>query len=336
MRRLPVYLVLDSSESTLGEAHDSIVLGVAKMLETLRRNPYALETVWLSVITFDAKARVVTPLTDICEFIPPNFKIHPGTALGQAVDLLRERLGREVVRTTADQKGDWKPLVFFLTDGQPTDEWQAAVQRFKASRPRPAHVCAIGVGDDVDFSVLKEIADETYKLDASSEAELPALFNRLFVWLSASVNTTSRALDDNPRMEDALPPGVSLVKDDAPRPCKSPFPKQIFIRRVCSGNGRDFLVRLTFDGQFYNNARVFKVEKDFFSEGSLESPTIPVELMLDDSRCPYCNNFHVFHCSCGAMVCHDGESSLTCPKCGQTASSGVFGVYRGGVRTSEG
>ena len=120
-RRLPVYILLDCSESMAGGPLEAVEAGVYTMISALSRNPYAIETVHLSVITFDAMARVVVPLTEVPMVKPPLLSIRPGTSLGAALDLTRQRIESEVVKTTADTKGDYKPLIFILTDGQPTD-----------------------------------------------------------------------------------------------------------------------------------------------------------------------------------------------------------------------
>ncbi|MGH8473151.1 MAG: VWA domain-containing protein, partial [Gammaproteobacteria bacterium] len=64
MRRLPVYLVLDTSGSMSGEPIEAVKNGVQILVSTLRQDPYALETAFLSVITFDSSAKQVVPLTD--------------------------------------------------------------------------------------------------------------------------------------------------------------------------------------------------------------------------------------------------------------------------------
>src|ERR1044072_8042327 len=122
MRRLPVYLLLDCSESMAGPAIEAVVRGVETLVRELRSNPQAVETAHLSVITFSREARQDVPLTELMSFQPPKLRVRPGTALGSALWLLKERLEREVVKNTADIKGDYKPLVFLLTDGQPTDD----------------------------------------------------------------------------------------------------------------------------------------------------------------------------------------------------------------------
>ena len=55
-RRLPVYLVLDVSGSMSGEPIEAVRMGLKQLLSDLQDNPQALETVWLSVITFGSSA----------------------------------------------------------------------------------------------------------------------------------------------------------------------------------------------------------------------------------------------------------------------------------------
>ena len=64
MRKLPVYLLLDTSGSMFGEPIEAVKNGVQTLVAALRQDPYALETAYLSVITFDNGARQVVPLTD--------------------------------------------------------------------------------------------------------------------------------------------------------------------------------------------------------------------------------------------------------------------------------
>src|SRR4028119_2286837 len=54
MRRLPVYLVLDCSGSMTGEPMEAVRQGMKTLLGELKSDPQALETVYLSVITFDS------------------------------------------------------------------------------------------------------------------------------------------------------------------------------------------------------------------------------------------------------------------------------------------
>ena len=71
MRRLPVYLLIDTSGSMKGEPIEAVNAGLQTLVASLRRDPQALETACLSIITFDKDARVVLPLTPIEELQLP-------------------------------------------------------------------------------------------------------------------------------------------------------------------------------------------------------------------------------------------------------------------------
>ena len=58
-RRLPVYLVLDTSGSMTGEPIEAVRQGVKALLADLRGDPQALETAYLSVITFNNTAQQI-------------------------------------------------------------------------------------------------------------------------------------------------------------------------------------------------------------------------------------------------------------------------------------
>ena len=70
MRRLPIYLLLDCSGSMMGEPITAVQTGLQNLVATLRQDPYALETAYISVITFDSDARQTVPLTELSQFNP--------------------------------------------------------------------------------------------------------------------------------------------------------------------------------------------------------------------------------------------------------------------------
>ena len=191
MRRLPVYLLIDTSESMVGPAIESVRAGLVAMLGALRKNPYALEMGALGVITFGGKAQKATPLTEVYAFQQPELEIKPGTSLGGAISILDNSISTEIVKSTPEQKGDFKPLVFVLTDGQPTDDWRSAFNRFKQNH-KSVIVYAIGCGDDVDFSILKELTENTYSME-QMDADA---FAKLFVCISSSISSASGAIGE--------------------------------------------------------------------------------------------------------------------------------------------
>ena len=75
MRRLPVYFLVDVSESMVGAPIQQVQDGMRMIVQELRTDPYALETAYISVIAFAGKAKCVSPLTELYKFYPPTFPI---------------------------------------------------------------------------------------------------------------------------------------------------------------------------------------------------------------------------------------------------------------------
>ena len=90
MRRLPVYLVLDTSGSMSGEPIQAVENGMQMLVSALRQDPQALESAFLSVITFNSQAKQDVPLTDLASFQMPAFKAGGSTELGTALALVRD------------------------------------------------------------------------------------------------------------------------------------------------------------------------------------------------------------------------------------------------------
>ena len=132
MRRLPIYFLIDVSESMVGEPIIQVEKGMRNIIQELRTDPYALETVFVSVIVFAGKEKVLSPLTELYKFYPPQFPIGGGTSLGTALDCLMNDIDKSVKKTTVEMKGDWKPIIFLFTDGMPTDNPQQAFNRWNA------------------------------------------------------------------------------------------------------------------------------------------------------------------------------------------------------------
>ncbi|MDR1480018.1 MAG: VWA domain-containing protein [Planctomycetaceae bacterium] len=123
MRRLPVYILIDCSASMRGEPIEAVKVGLDKLLSSLRRDPFALESVYLSLITFDQKAEVLVPITELSEFhcpeitLPDTVKRHTGLGF----QLLLKQYEKEIKRTTSEEKGDWFPIFVLMTSGEPSD-----------------------------------------------------------------------------------------------------------------------------------------------------------------------------------------------------------------------
>jgi uncharacterized protein YegL len=194
-----------------GEPIEAVKNGVQVLVSSLRQDPYALETAFLSVITFDSSVRQIIPLTDLASFQMQEISASGGTSLGEGLRVLSQCINNEVAKSTAEKKGDWKPLVFLITDGAPTDDWQSGLAELNKRRPGMIVACAAGAG--ADTSILKQITEQVVHLDTADSGTIKAYFK----WVSASISTGSQKVDSGAHEVAGLnelpppPPEVNVV-----------------------------------------------------------------------------------------------------------------------------
>jgi uncharacterized protein YegL len=209
-RRLPVYILADCSGSMNGDPIVSVKEGIKSLHSELMNEPSAVESAYLSVITFDSTARQLVPLTELAAFKAPELTASGTTALGAALKILIDCLNTEVKKTTSEEKGDWKPLVYLLTDGAPTDDWKKYADELKAKRP--GNIIAVACGSAADSSLLKSLTDNVLEMKSAS----PNDFAKFFKWVTQSVMLTSQkcgASKESPSEINLppLPPAITII-----------------------------------------------------------------------------------------------------------------------------
>ncbi len=189
IRRLPVYMLVDCSSSMNGDAIEAVDQGFKNLTVKLRTNPYTSDIVWFSIISFDSIPRQMIPLCPLGEYRGAPFKIGGSSNLGRALIFLRECVDQEVRKQSAErgEKGDWRPLVFLMSDGRPTDNWEAVA----AAVSKEMNFVACGVGIDVNIDMLKKVTRTVVLMkDLTQET-----FNQFIDFLGATMTTASHRSD---------------------------------------------------------------------------------------------------------------------------------------------
>jgi uncharacterized protein YegL len=209
-RRLPVYILIDTSGSMQGEPIESVKVGLSDMIASLRLDPYALETAYISIITYDKEVKQILPLTALEDLQLPEITV-PGsgpTFMGAALNLLCDRYDAEVNMGSHEQKGDWMPLLFVLTDGKPCDlqVYEEALVRTKQRQFTNIVACAAGPKAKVE--PLKKLTNNVFTLDTMDSNT----FKKFFTWVTINIGQGGRTMGVQDTVElPAPPPEVNLV-----------------------------------------------------------------------------------------------------------------------------
>jgi uncharacterized protein YegL len=317
----------------VGEPVQAIEQGLRTMINMLRKDPYALETAYLSVITFGTTAKQITPLTELCQFQSPKLVLGSGTALGAALELLDRRIGVEVTKSSPQTKGDYKPIVFLMTDGEPTDQWEN--QAAKLSKNRSLQIIAIGCGLDANLDTLRKITDLVI---TGAEMNQDTL-TKFFKWVSASVATASQSVDKTGDAKinlEKFPQDDNIKVADETTPQHKIEPNRfVFLHHKCVKTKKFYIQKYTKNGkkrtgflgfgqkEIYQAAGAFPLD-DFEEPESKNNISIAANLLTEPDACPYCGNKNWAMCSCGKTHCSPdstdtkGKITLTCPWCNQT------------------
>jgi uncharacterized protein YegL len=183
--RVACVLLLDISGSMSGPKIDGLNQGLNAFRQDIVQDELASRRSEIALVTFgdtvDEQDFVLAG-----EFTPPVLAASGLTPLGEALDLALAKLAAR--KDLYDRNGvmSYRPWIFLLSDGGPTDDWEDAARRAREQQDAGrVALFAIGVGDDADYDVLRQISTrEPLKLQRLR-------FVEMFVWLSRSQQRVS-------------------------------------------------------------------------------------------------------------------------------------------------
>ncbi len=207
MRRLPVYFLLDTSGSMFGEPIQALNNALSGMINTLRSDAQALDSLWISIVTFDREVKELVPLTELVNFQLPEITCPQSgpTNTGKGLELIYQKVTAEVRKGTDTQKGDWRPLFFLFTDGKPSDIqlYREMIPKIKALHFGAMVGCA--AGQLADDSLLKELTGTVVHLDTADTNTL----RQFFKWVSDTIEQGNKSMGTVESV--ALPPPPTEV-----------------------------------------------------------------------------------------------------------------------------
>jgi uncharacterized protein YegL len=156
---LPFYLLCDESGSMGGVPVQAINDSLPKLHTEIGSNPVVADKTKFCLIGFNHQAQVLLPLSDLSSVSSiPGLQADGGTDYSSAFDLLYNTIASDVAQLKANGDQVYRPAVFFLSDGQPGDDWSVAYQRLTdQSWPLHPNILAFGFGS-VHAATLQQVA----------------------------------------------------------------------------------------------------------------------------------------------------------------------------------
>jgi uncharacterized protein YegL len=184
--RCPCLLLLDVSGSMAGEPITELNEGLKAFRDELVADPLASKRVEVACITF-GPVHVATGFETASVFQPPWLRATGETPMGAAINSGVElvRLRKETYRSNGI--AFYRPWIFLITDGAPTDSWKDSALKVKDGEASKAFAFfSVGV-KGANMEILKQISvREPLKLKGLR-------FRGLFQWLSNSMKSISRS-----------------------------------------------------------------------------------------------------------------------------------------------
>lgn len=188
--RCPCLLLLDTSGSMSGSPINQLNEGLQTFKQNLKSDGMAMQRIEVGIVTF-GPVRLITDFQTPDTFIPPELTASGDTPMGAAIeqglDMLEQR--KQIYRQAGISY--YRPWIFLISDGAPTDNWQRAAEKVRAgdnNHRKQFSFFAAGV-EDADMNTLAKICSPN-----RPPLKLKGLcFQELFSWLSSSLSGVSHS-----------------------------------------------------------------------------------------------------------------------------------------------
>ncbi len=184
--RCACMLVLDTSGSMSGAPIQELNQGLQAFVEAVQEDEMSAYSVEVGVITAGGTVREELSFTTANTIREVSPLVADGiTPLGAAVELALRRLEERKATYKRAGVAYYQPWLVIISDGEPTDSWQAVAQQTSAlSQQRKLVVMPVGVSQ-ANMAILGQFSSRPAKHLAGLK------FREFFEWLSASMSRVS-------------------------------------------------------------------------------------------------------------------------------------------------